>query len=307
MAASDCMDTIGTAIRIWQPFKTECDSPISYRNRKGFCYNYAGDCRWLISVGKSEVTWEYSWFKCIPYHDKVLSVIVVWECYWRQGRKTVLDSWRWCLWCLDEAFLHCPANSLILGHLLRTPLITTSLAVNEMSLSKSLCNVPKMGNFVMASFVQVTNNPIHNVHHFIMYSICRLNNFLIDMKDMEELPSLGSEMGYFCSQRNHGHPEQEPSAVDPAGFSSTVHPQDECHLGGATTVFDSANLNRNVCSIREESTNELENFDAHRPHFSPTLQSWMTPYMKRVLPTKRFFLAHHFLANYLFSSLIVVA
>jgi hypothetical protein len=68
-AASDCMDTIGTrreelhscvsaidgiAFRIRQPLKTECDSPISYRNRKGFCSRnmqaIAGGCMRFLWV-----------------------------------------------------------------------------------------------------------------------------------------------------------------------------------------------------------------------------------------------------------------
>ncbi len=102
-----------------------------------------------------------------------------------------------------------------------------------------------------------------------MYTICRLHNFLIDVKDMEELPPLGSGMGYFGSQCNHGHQEQEHTAADPAGFDSTVHPKDECHLWGATTVFDSANPNRNVGSVREEITNnKLKNSDVHCPQFN---------------------------------------
>ncbi len=66
-----------------------------------------------------------------------------------------------------------------------------------------------------------------------VYAIYRLHNLLIDMKDMQELSTVESGMGYFGSQSHCGNTEQDRSLDAPAlplGFDSKIHPQDKFHM-----------------------------------------------------------------------------
>jgi hypothetical protein len=261
-----CVGAIdGIAIRIRQPLKTECNSPISYRNRKGFCsinmQAIAGGCmRFLwVSLKSPGSTHDSTAFHITKFSQSWLFENAI---AGKGGRQFWIAG--------DDAYgAYLKLLSPWPGQFLDTRAPFKDAFNYYFSGGKR--NVIERVFGVMYQRWGILWRPLLyklQIIPFIMYTICRLHNFLIDVKDMEELPSLGSGMGYFGSQGNHGLPEQERTAAVQAGIDSTVHPQDECHLGGATTVVDSANLNRNVCSIREEITNKLENLDVHRPQFN---------------------------------------
>ena len=104
----------------------------------------------------------------------------------------------------------------------------------------------------------------------IMLCICRLHNFLVDVKDMENIPSLGSGMGYFGRRKGyHGGTEKLRTHDRPSGYDDNVHPQDECALEDGPQQHEHPTLqDRNNCSTRVEITNYLQTVKQKRPDYS---------------------------------------
>ena len=278
-AASNQMDQIGTrhealhgcvgaidgiAIRIRQPLRTECSSPISYRNRKGFCsinmQAIAGGCmRFLwVSLESPGSTHDSTAFHMTKFSQKWLFENDTVD---KQGRQFWLAG--------DDAYgAYFKLISPWPGQYLDTRAPYKDAFNYYFSGGKR--NVIERVFGVMYQRWGILWRPLLyklRLIPLILYAICRLHNFLIDVKDMVELPSLGSGMGYFGSRRHRGLPEQQRSVADQSGFDSAVHPQDECALEDAATVVNGA-WNRNICSIREQITQNLENLQVLRPQFN---------------------------------------
>ncbi len=62
-----------------------------------------------------------------------------------------------------------------------------------------------------------------------MLRICCFHNFLVDVKDTENIPLLGTGMGYFGRRKGyHRGTEKLPTYDRPSGYDDhDLHPQDE--------------------------------------------------------------------------------
>jgi hypothetical protein len=96
----------------------------------------------------------------------------------------------------------------------------------------------------------------------IFYAICRLHNFLIDVKDMERMPEIGSGFGYFGSRTSvRQGPERRRDKAHQSGYDESLHRQTECAMEDPT-------LTNSRCFIRDEITNQLESMGVLRPQSS---------------------------------------
>ena len=100
-----------------------------------------------------------------------------------------------------------------------------------------------------------------------MLAICRLHNFLIDAKDMQNIPEIGTGMGHFGSRISGGKQETGRTSRNQGGFDDQVHHQDDCWLRGPT-IPGNVNEDRKTCSIRDEITTSLEAVSVKRPDHS---------------------------------------